>query len=284
VLANKTFPPNKEQSMRVTAFLPLLLLSAVAQANELHVGTGQEYLIEQPDLRLTRLVLEDGAVLKVRSDIGTLRLSAEQAWIGKDVRILAKGADGAPAGDAAPAPAPAACEEVSAGATGLAGGTGGDGVNLELALGLHRFGSLLLDARGGAGGAGGAGGDGADGASDPRCAGGNGGAGGDGGSGGTGGRGGNVELRYWSVSETGHVPVSNYGPGVQILTEGGVGAASGKAGAGGAGGRGEKIKRPTGIIVYRTSGVDGKPGAVGGWGAHGASGTFLIQPQSAPGR
>src|SRR5690606_21203427 len=122
--------------------------------------------------------------LRVGGGLGTLRLSAEQAWIGKAVRILAKGLDGAPARDAAATPAPAACEETPAGAVGQAGGTGGDGVNLELELGLHRIGSLLLDARGGAGGAGGAGGEGANGAGDQRCAGASGGAGGDGGAGG----------------------------------------------------------------------------------------------------
>lgn len=268
--------------MRVSVFLPLLLVTGIANGSELHVGPGQEYLLERPELHLTRLVLEDGAALRVQPGLGTLRLSAEQAWIGQGVKILAKGLDGAPARDAGVTAAPVACEAAPSGATGQAGGAGGDGVNLELALGLHRFGSLLLDARGGAGGAGGAGGDGADGASDARCAGANGGAGGEGGAGGAGGRGGNVQLRYWSVSETGHVPVSNYGPGVQILTEGGASAAPGKAGAGGVGGRGEKVKRPTGITVYRSSGSDGKPGAPGSWGAHGVSGTFLIQPQSGP--
>lgn len=269
--------------MRASVFIPFLLSAGIAQATELHVGAGQEHLIEQSELRLTRLVLEDGAVLRVRPGLGTLRLSAEQAWIGQYVRILAKGADGAPGVDAEAVAAPAACEVAPPAPAGQPGAAGTDGINLELALGLHRFGSLTLDTRGGAGGAGGSGADGAAGGSDPRCAGADGASGGDGGAGGAGGRGGKVQLRYWSVSQTGHVPVSNYGPGVQILTSGGAGAAPGEAGRGGAGGLGEKVRRPTGVIVQRSSGSAGRPGSAGAWGASGATGTFLIQPQSAPG-
>src|SRR5690606_31332076 len=121
-LACRNFPSViEESSMRPSVFLPFLFIASATQASELHVGAGEEYYIEQSELRLTRLVLEDGAVLRVKPGLGTLRLSAEQAWIGQGVQILAMGSDAAPARSAYSAAAPAVCNVAPAGAAGLPG-------------------------------------------------------------------------------------------------------------------------------------------------------------------
>lgn len=264
-------------------FCGLASLAALSvQAAELHVGAGREHLIGEPELRLQRLVLEDGATLRLAPGLGRLQLHAEQAWIGSGVRILGQGVDG-PAGVAGnPAAMVTGCTDGGEGGTGGSGMAGGDGVDLHLLLGLQSFGSLLLDSRGGAGGKGGDGGAGSDGSSDERCAGGQGGAGGAGGDGGKGGRGGEVVLRYWSLSAHGFIPISNYGPGVQVLNGGGAGAMAGQGGKGGEGGRGELVKRPTGIKVFRNPGSPGKPGQQGRIGVPGEEGRFLIEPLPGP--
>lgn len=264
-------------------FCGLASLAALSvQAAELHVGAGKEHLIGEPVLHLQRLVLEDGATLRMAPGLGRLQLQAEQAWIGKGVRILARGEDAAAGAPGTAAMAVTGCVDGRDGGAGGAGMSGGQGVDLQLLLGLQSFGSLLLDSRGGAGGSGGDGGAGSDGSSDDRCAGGHGGAGGAGGDGGTGGRGGEVVLRYWSLSAEGFIPISNYGPGVQVLNGGGAGAAAGQGGAPGEGGRGELVKRPTGIKVFRNPGSSGKPGQPGRFGAPGEDGRFLIEPLAKP--
>lgn len=264
--------------MRVITFFALLAASGWLSAQELKVASGQEWLIEQPTLSLHTLVLEDGAILRLAPSLGALELRAEHAWIGRDVQILAAGSDGKVGNPGInPVPLPG-CHDGPDGGNGETGGAGGKGADLTLLLGLESFGSLLLDVRGGHGGAGGQGGAGADGSSDTRCAGGQGGNGGQGGSGGAGGAGGNVLLRYWSMSDTGYLPLSNYGPGVQIHNAGGNGAAAGRGGPAGAGGMGELVKRPTGVKVFRNPGSAGQPGEAGAHGAPGEHGRFLIEP------
>lgn len=264
-------------------FCGLASLAALSvQAAELHVGAGREQLVSEPLLHLQRLVLEDGATLRLAPGLERFELRAEQAWIGDGVRILARGADAVPGESGGVAPAVVGCADGASGKDGGKGADGGAGVDLQLLLGLQSFGSLLLDSRGGAGGAGGGGGAGADGGSDERCAGGQGGAGGRGGDGGAGGRGGEVVLRYWSLSAAGFIPISNYGPGVQVLNGGGAAAVAGEGGPPGKGGQGELVKRPTGIKVFRNPGSDGKPGSRGSDGAAGEDGRFLIEPLPAP--
>lgn len=264
-------------------FYCLASLAAVSvQAAELHVGAGKEHLIGEASLHLQRLVLEDGATLRLAPGVHRLALRAEQAWIGQRVRILAAGADAVPAAEGRAAAAPGGCVAGEQGGAGEAGAAGEQGADLQLLLGLQQFGSLLLDSRGGAGGVGGKGGAGSDGSSSERCAGSDGGAGGRGGDGGSGGRGGEVLLRYWSLSADGYIPISNYGPGVQVLNGGGAGAVGGPGGQPGQGGQGELVKRPTGIKVFRNPGSAGEPGVAGGHGIPGEAGRFLIEPLARP--
>lgn len=267
-----------------TLLLALLAApSLLAQAGEqLHVPAGGEYLIERPVLRLESLRLEDGATLRLAPQLAHLQLVADQAWIGRGVRLLASGED-APATAAGLAAVTAEpCEDGQAGQDGLPGAAGQPGRDLSIELGLLQFGSLLLDTRGGAGAGGQPGQPGMAGGKADACTGGNGGAGGRGGAGGAGGKGGDVVLRYWSLGEGGHIPVSNFGPGVQLLNEGGQGADGGIGGAGGAGGAGEFSKRGNGIKVYRNAGVPGSAGEAGSDGDDGASGRFIVQPVSRP--
>ncbi|NMY50107.1 hypothetical protein [Pseudomonas sp. WS 5011] len=268
--------------MRTLLMLGSSLLAGAVQAAELHVAAGQERLIDEPRLQLERLVLEDGATLRLAPGLPRFELRAEQAWIGRDVRLLARGSDASAGRAGAAGSAGKSCANGEAGQPGEAGGAGAAGTDLQITLGLRSFGSLLLDTRGGAGSAGGSGGDGGDGGAADRCAGGAGGTGGRGGEGGAGGRGGTVALRYWSLSEAGYIPVSNHGPGVQILTAGGLGAAGGRGGKGGIAGAGEFSTRGNGIKVYRNGGAPGEAGLTGAPGSSGETGRFLVQPQARP--
>lgn len=54
------------------------------------MGAGQERVLEVPRLRLARLVLEEGATLRLAPGLQQFELHADEAWIGRD------GADGAP--------------------------------------------------------------------------------------------------------------------------------------------------------------------------------------------
>lgn len=270
------------KTLGCAAVMLLTPLLAMAGGQTLEVGAGEEQVIEAAELRLERLRLEDGATLRLAPGIEHLHLVAQQAWIGRGVRVLAAGSEAAALPAQLPAGTPRPCEQGIDGAAGQAGTAGAPGRHLSIELGLVQFGSLLLDTRGGDGAAGQEGQAGAAGGEAADCTGGNGGQGGRGGDGGAGGRGGDVALRYWSLGEGGHIPVSNFGPGVQILTAGGSGAQGGRPGAGGAGGAGEFSKRGNGIKVYRNAGAAGQPGAPGVAGADGLAGQFIVQPQARP--
>ena len=100
--------------------------------------------------------------------------------------------------------------------------------------------------------------------------------------GGAGGRGGDVRVRYWRAGKDGLLAVSNYGPGLQVLTTGGHSAQAGMPGAGGAGGLGQLVKRPTGIKIFRNPGNAGAGGSFATPSAHGEAGRFLIEAQAEP--
>lgn len=268
--------------MRTALICLTSLVALSAQAAELHVAAEKEHVIDTAFVQLERLVLEDGATLRVAPGIEALVLQADNAWIGEGVRLIASGVPGSPGADGADGESPGGCNDGGAGEPGGTGENGANGVDLDLRLGLHQFGSLLLESRGSNGGLGGQGGRGGNGGSSERCAGGTGGNGGQGGTGGAGGRGGEVRVSYWSLSKEGMLPVSNFGPGLQIVNDGGQGARGGEGGEPGAGGIGELVKRPTGIKLFRNPGEDGKPGKPGAHGAPGAPGRFIVEPLAGP--
>ena len=91
------------------------------------------------------------------------------------------------------------------------------------------------------------------------------------------GDGGDVQLRFW-VTESGvQVPVTNYGEGVTLRSEGGDGGAAGAGGQGGAGGRARYEKRSTGRTIAREAGDDGAAGASGRSGREGRPGRTLLE-------
>lgn len=261
----------------------LAVLPAFGWAEDWTVSAGEERVLSQASVHLQRLVLEDGAVLRVAPGLSRIELKAEQVWIGRNVRLLGAGRDGAPGVNGLGGVDAQGCEPGGNGQAGAPGEDGQAGVSVDLQLGLQAFDSLLIDVRGGHGGPGGSGGAGGMGGNSPTCAGGLGGMGGAAGVGGAGGVGGEVRVRYWSAGRDGLLAVSNYGPGLTLLTRGGQGAQPGMPGAGGTGGSGQLVKRPTGIKVFRNPGSPGAGGAFAAPGSHGPAGQFLIEAMPAPG-
>lgn len=263
--------------------LSLLCVAALpVGAEEWIVDAGEERLLSQPSVHLQRLVLKDGAVLRVAAGLARVELHAEQAWIGRGVQLLGAGQDGHAGANGQAGLDGQGCLPGADGQAGGSGVAGQAGVNLDLRLGLQSFDSLLIDVRGGQGGAGGNGGIGGAGGASQTCAGGLGGTGGAAGAGGAGGRGGDVQVRYWRAGKDGLLAVSNYGPGLQVLTSGGHSAQAGMPGAGGAGGLGQLVKRPTGIKIFRNPGSAGTTGHFATPAPHGEAGCFLIEAHAEP--
>ena len=119
---------------------------------------GEERLLSQPSVHLQRLVLKDGAVLRVAAGLARVELHAEQAWIGRGVQLLGAGQDGHAGANGQAGMDGQGCLPGADGQAGGSGVAGQAGVNLDLRLGLQSFDSLLIDVRGGQGGAGGNGG------------------------------------------------------------------------------------------------------------------------------
>ena len=135
--------------------LSLLCVAALpAGAEELIVEAGEERLLSQPSVHLQRLVLKDGAVLRVAAGLARVELHAEQAWIGRGVQLLGAGQDGHAGANGQAGMDGQGCLPGADGQAGGSGVAGQAGVNLDLRLGLQSFDSLLIDVRGGQGGAG----------------------------------------------------------------------------------------------------------------------------------
>jgi hypothetical protein len=227
-------------------------------------------------LVLDGLDLGDGATLRLAA--GTdWRIEARRARIGEGVRVLAAGRDGEAGTDGAAGADGRACDDGTAGGRGTAGGAGADGARLVLDLGLVAFGSLRVEAPGGAGGRGGRGGRGGDAGPSDDCHGGDGGAGGPGGNGGRGGRGGDVEIVYRPLTEAGALVVGNDGSGLDVRVDGGAGGPGGPGGPGGTGGEGGRGERATGRPVFWNEGETGADGGPGGDGTAGPEGRFRIR-------
>lgn len=264
----------------------MLLIANPGQAEELTIAAGQTYQA-QKNLKLERLVMEDGATLIAPQGIKQWQVEARQAWLIGNSYIKANGSAGtngphAAAGNLDNQTAP--CETGQSGHPGNHGADGSDGIRLQLKLGIAHFDHLHINARGGEGGRGGSGSDGAPGGKARGCNGGDGGRGGDGGNGGLGGRGGDVTLHYWISGQQVSVPITNYGEGLIVSTAGGQGGTAGAAGEGGKGGKGRFEKRTTNITVTRESGKHGRAGQAGKSGQPGEDGKFRITNSAADDR
>ncbi len=261
----------------------MVIGSAAAFSADLVVPGGETLVIgpEQAQLQLDALRLEDGARIQFAPEVRSWQVRAEQAWIGEGVRIEGNGATGAP-GTGGPQQL-AETEPCAAGARGVKGENGLEGtsgVSIAMELGLVHFHSLGIFANGGNGGAGGEGGRGGRGGVAADCHAGAGGDGGRGGDGGHGGAGGEIRIHYWSANQRAFIPVSNFGPGIQIENFGGKPGARGQGGRGGAGGEGGWSKRGSGKTISRNSGEAGRDGIPGEPGRPGKNGKFLVQPMA----
>ena len=67
--------------MRTLWMLGTGLVAGALQAAELHVPAGQERVLNEPVMQLERLVLEDGATLRLAPGLNHLELRAQQAWL-----------------------------------------------------------------------------------------------------------------------------------------------------------------------------------------------------------
>lgn len=278
-----------KSALAYTCFAVSLTATPNGFCNDLVIPTGQMKTIEtqETDLRLDRLRLEDGAVIRFAPGVSRWQVHAREAWIGSNVRIEGNGRNGAlPKGGSNSGKASqeraAACATGAKGISGIPGGSGEKGVDITLHLGLVHFGSMTVESNGGNGATGGTGEPGQAGGEEDGCHAGSGGKGGAGGNGGDGGAGGDIRIVYWSANQTAYIPVSNYGPGIHLENLGGDAGEPGMPGKGGAGGKGGWSKRGSGKVISRESGERGKNGRPGSPGDSGKSGRFLIQPVARP--
>jgi hypothetical protein len=261
----------------LSAFLLLSALTTAALAdNSLVVGAGQKITITaaQQTLTLDKFVMEDNATIEFAPDVTHWNVFAREASFGNNTTINGHGHNGSNGkdGSAIKITTSADCNKVPEAINAINGEAGHDGVSIEMRLGIVRFKSLQIDVSGGNGGNGGKGAQGASGCKGI--------AGGSGGAAGNGGHSGHVLIAYWSASQDGYIPISNYGTGIQITINGG------KTGLPGQGGEGIKsmtlnkeIKKGAKAQSFgRETTEPGKPGMPGQQGKNGDEGTFLVRP------
>ncbi|MBL4621943.1 MAG: hypothetical protein JKY89_06050, partial [Immundisolibacteraceae bacterium] len=143
--------------------LPLvaLLMSApaiqAANLDQLTITAGESYQASG-DLKLNRLIMEDGATLLAPAGVKQWRIEVKQAWLKGKSFINANGQSGSD-GDIAPAKfgKTSKCETGNQGIAGGAGGSGLTGITIHATLGIEQFSHLQINSSGGNGGSGGAG-------------------------------------------------------------------------------------------------------------------------------
>lgn len=258
---------------------------------ELLVQAGDTLTIgpERLDLRVNNWVMEDGSTIRIPSDVCgegdcTWKIQATKATFGSGVRILGVGKKGLAGDSPGPSGAPANKSGGNGGHGGAGSGglPGGDGIDIDITMGLVSIGDLLIDVRGGDGGNGmdgGPGGPGGQGGCSCSCRGGRGGNGGPGGPAGPGGDAGNIRLSYWIASPE---PVTTGpGQGFQTNVQGGRPGTPGNGGARGSGGGGSGN---CGVWPYwsRGGGSNGVTGALGPSSRTGEDGTATFVVEQRP--
>lgn len=255
------------------SFFLLALVSVHCLAESLIVGAGQKMTITaaQQSLTLDRLVMEDNSTIDFAPDVRRWEVFAREASFGNNTTINGHGQDGSHGQDGKANTGD--CKNVdSKDLAATDGQAGHDGVGIEMRLGIIHFKSLQIDVGGGNGGKGGNGGS----VQGTGC---KGIAGGNGGNAGAGGNGGHVLIAYWSASQDGYIPISNYGTGIQITISGGKQSTPGQGGKGVEGAVSKEIKRGNKgqTFGYQTA-EPGKPGMPGKQASAGSEGTFLVRP------
>lgn len=257
-----------------TAFALLSLVSATALADSLIVGAGQKITITaaQQSLTLDKFVMEDNSTIEFAPDVNRWEVFAREASFGNNTTINGRGHDGANGKDGQ---ASASCKNVNASDLSATDGQAGhNGVGIDMRLGIIRFKSLQIDVGGGNGGQGGKGASAKGGGSECKGL-----AGGNGGNAGNGGSGGHVLIAYWSASQDGYIPISNYGTGIQITIDGGKSSTPGQGGEGIRSGVTKEIRKGAQAQSFGHKEVEpGKPGMPGKQATGGSEGTFLVRP------
>lgn len=255
-------------------FLLLLLLFApftlVAQDFVVAANAQRTLTPAERTLSLKKFSLGDNAVIIIPAEMNGWTVTATDASIGTNVKILSVSAGGySGMNGSTPASAPD-CRMGLPGMNATNGIAGTAGKNVSLNLKIRSIGSLSILVNGANGGNGGNGGDGGKGGNaNCTCNAGNGGYGGKGGNGGNGGPGGTVSITY---SKVGSVNVSNSNFIVQNLGgTAGRGGDGGKGGPGGAGGGCSDTK-----ALVRPAGKGGSDGPRGSNGIPGNNGTSTI--------
>lgn len=247
------------------------LTAGAASAADLTVGAGQTYTVgmAQSDLRLDHLTLGDNARVVFAPGVGSWRVYARQAAIGKGVVIDGRGVAGAGGVNGIDrAEAAKDCEDGRAGGNGGAGAVGAAGVALDLWWGIESLGSLNIQTDGGAGGVGARGGRGQDAGRVNLCAGPRAGDGGIGGVGGSGGKGGSVTFSYSAADKNSTAKAATLAERIRISSAGGVAGVGGIGGVGGTATEGRFQRTPAGDRWFK----GGSPGAAGANGASGITG------------
>jgi hypothetical protein len=261
--------------MRKNFLIPVLLfsLSASAQQSEFVVAAGTQRTLTTSERTLTikNFVLGDNAAIIIPPGMDGWTVTATDASIGTNVKIIGRGANG---NNGANGSAGANGQPCKMGSTGMNGGYGYNGTagkNVSLNLKIRKIGSLEVLVSGGTGGVGGSGGRGGNGGNATcLCNGGNGGYGGSGGRGGNGGNGGTVSITY---SKLGNVTVSN--SSFIVSNKGGAAGNGGAAALGGQGGAAGGCTDPKAAI--RTAGAVGFSGGPGYSGAAGKNGVTTLK-------
>ena len=263
--------------MKNVYFILVLLISLPSFSQQtdftIPAGTQKTLVLAEQTLSLKTFNLGDDCTIIIPSTMSGWTVTADDVTIGKNVRIIGQGTNGASGANGTYGAIGASCQMGMNGAVGGNGSNGVPGKNVSLTLRIRKIGSLTINVIGGMAGNGGAGGNGGKGGNATcSCDAGTGGNGGNGGRGGNGGSGGNVTILYSSI---GNVAVSNSNFIIQNFGgANGMGKNGGYAGYGGTGGGCSDPK-----ALVRPAGASGKNGIPGLQGSRGANGVTVLQRQ-----
>lgn len=262
--------------MKKIFLIPAMLIPVLltAQLKEFIVEAGAQRTLTSTErtLSLKTLSLGDNATIIIPPTMDGWTVTATDASIGNNVRIIGVGVNGYNG-----MPGTTGINGQNYCLAGYPGGKGGNGTygtpgkNVSLNLKIRSIGKLTVSVKGGNGGNGGNGGYGGQGGKGTcTCNAGTGGTGGGGGNAGMGGNGGNVSITY---SKIGNVDVSS--SNFIVENTGGSGGYGGLGGAGGAGGAASGCTDPKGL--KSVTGSPGLPGAGGSGMLGGKNGTTTIK-------
>ena len=259
-----------------TLILLLVLFTSLtlsAQQTDFIVPANTQKILTSAErtLSVKKFSLGDGVTIIIPPHMDGWTVTATDASIGNNVKIIGQANVGFPGVGAMSAASAPACSTGYNAANGSHGQPGSPGKNVSMNLNIKSIGTLTIEVIGGKGGNGGAGGNGGKGGNATcACYAGKGGNGGNGGFAGNGGAGGNVSIVYTKV---GNVSVGN--SNFIILNTGGRWGLGGNGGAGGQGGAGGGCTDPKALV--KPAGAAGLNGARASDGQPGRNGTTTIK-------